>query len=188
MSNYYGVSQSDHGHQYRWIFESDKIHDRLGGEPDTSEDILFPIGGSNSSSTFFTPLNDDIDVIRFLLSPGEIDKEDPTLCEIGEYALTLGGGTGLDDCTQHFLDKYGIYDDAIINRSDDADRHRAKVLQMTEDLKNAGYMEFDSENPFYGKDRHMRFSDLEAIYENIAMEHVKYRQTDPMKKSHHKKR
>ena len=167
MSSYYGVSQRSHGHEYRWIFEADVIHDRLGMEPEASEDIFFPISGSNASSTCFTPLGDEVEAVRYLLSAGECEYEDPSLADIGEYLLTIGSDDNLDDCTQYFLEKYGICDDAIINRNDDKDHHREKVLQMSSELKKAGYAGFDAENPFYGMDRDMKFSDLENLHKKV---------------------
>lgn len=168
MSKYYGVSQSSHGHEYRWIFEADVIHDRLGMEPEPSEDIYFPLGGSNASSTCFSPLDDEVEVIRFLLAAGECEYEDPTLVDIGEYLLTIGSDDELNDCTKYFLEKYGIFDDAIINRNDDKDHHREKVLKMASELKKTGYSGFDSENPFYGMDRNMKFSELEDLHKKVV--------------------
>ena len=165
---YYGVSQSKHGHEYRWIFAAKTVHDRLGREPERWEDSFFPLGGSNASATIFTPIEDDIEVVRFLLEPGIIDYEDPKLVDIGEYILTLGSDDELDDCTQEFLDKYGICDEAIINRYEDGLRHREKTLFMVSGLKQAGYGNFDLKNPFYGRNRDMRFSSLEELYETVV--------------------
>ncbi len=83
---YYGVTQYNHGHEYRWIFDGktiskmlnvseDKIVDDLNGE-----DIGFPIGGSNSSATWFCPIESDEDAKAFLMAAGDgPDLEDPIL-------------------------------------------------------------------------------------------------------------
>jgi len=168
MSIYYGVSQSDHGHEYRWVFEASVIQEKLGSSPGETEDIYFPISGSSASATYFTPLENDIEAVRFLLSAGIMYYEDPELIDIGEYMLTLGSPDTVDDCTEQILDKYGIYDEAIINRDDDGDRHREKVLKMASELKKTGYSGFDSENPFYGMDRNMKFSELEDLHKKVV--------------------
>lgn len=35
-------------------------------------------------------------------------------------------------------------------------------------VKRAGYTGFDSDNPFYGKDKNMRFSEFEDIHEKVV--------------------
>lgn len=117
---YYGVVQSNHGHDYVHIYTYSQIReefDRYGldknllplpGEEESTAclDVLWPIGGSNSSASFIAVLNGEKEAAEFItqeaLGP---DYEDPELIDLAEYIWTLDTDEG---CMQEFLDRYGI--------------------------------------------------------------------------------
>jgi hypothetical protein len=159
---YYGVSQSFHGHEYRYIFDEDTLSENIyDGNPVPDEDCTdchFPIGGSNSSATWIKYLPDDASIKAFLTAPGDgPDLEDPTLVDIGEYLLTVSGEDGA--CTDSFIQAFGL-SYAQLEQSDDSQNHKSRVKNMFRLLQAQGYDTLDYSNPFYGDNRDMRFSEL----------------------------
>ncbi len=169
MKTVYGVSQYNHGHEYRWIFDRDtlikeletnNIMDISGG------DISFPIGGSNSSSTWFTELNSLSSVQTFLTGEAEgPDLEDPTLIDIAEYLLTVD--TDFGSCTERFLKQLHLNKESLTQYDDDK-HHYKSAKSVIEKLKEAGYTEFDYDDPFYGRNRDMRYSELCSLYRKVV--------------------
>lgn len=168
---YYGVSQSCHGHEYRYIFDEDTLSKHIyDGNPVPDEDCtdcLFPIGGSNSSATFIQYLPDDDSIKAFLTAPGDgPDSDDPMLVDIGEYLLTVDNDEGA--CTDVFVQKFGLTYQGL-EQFDDAYCHKENVRKMAEFLKKQGYNEFDHDNPFYGRNRDMQYSKLCELCESMGM-------------------
>ena len=156
----YGVSQLNHGHEYRWIFQKNILSQHIyngGTVPD--EDCIdcgFPIGGGNSSATWLKKLADENAAREFLLAPCEgPDVEDPLLIDIGEYILSVDDE--YDSCTSSVI-TYPV--------PDQYDRRRDAVVAMAEKLAEFGKDGW--ENPFHGDYRSMRFSELECIYHNVG--------------------
>lgn len=174
MSKYYGVSQSHCGHEYRWIYTKESVELEIGEIPtEESVDILWPMGGSNSSATFFTKIEDEEAAIKFLKSKADgPDLEDPELVDIAEYLLTVEIGDG--SCTEDILNKYKI-SKSDLTQYDDIYEHRlksesmiAEMLQFEEKLPElTNYKEIDRENPFYGESGDIRFSELCDMYDEF---------------------
>lgn len=175
MSRYYGVSQFHCGHEYRWIYSQAVVEAEVGEVvPGECVDILWPMGGSNSSATCIVEINNDKEALSFLKAEaGGPDLEDPTLVDIAEYLLTIE--TGDKSCTANFLDYYHI-NKSELTQYDDMYEHRfksesmiAEMLQYEEklsELKN--YKTLDKENPFYGDSRDVRFSELCSMYDEFS--------------------
>lgn len=160
----YGISQMHHGHEYRWIFTEEAVSKAVYNDNevpgDDCKDCRWPIGGSNSSATWIKRLDGDEAIRKFLLAPGDgPDVEDPLLCDIGEYILTVADDCG--SCTEEVAEKLGM-DISKLEQFDDASRHREEVLRLFEAARKKG-LDLDFENPFYGKDKNMRFSELETL-------------------------
>lgn len=107
---YYGVTQSVHGHEYRWIFEKsvlDKnIYDGASAPDHDVIDCGFPIAGSNSSSTTIQRLNTERAIKAFITGPAAgPDTDDPTLVEIGEYCVSVANNH--DSYTDKFMQMFG---------------------------------------------------------------------------------
>lgn len=186
-NTYYGITQSHCGHEYRWIFTKEKVMLQLGEEffqeliedygPIGGDirntwdiDVEFPIGGSNSSATYFQLLNNDEEAKYFLCKPAlGPDVEDPTLVDIAEYLLTVD--TNYDSCTQEFIDKFGL-NLSDLEQYDDEDHHREKAEQMIATLLSTDQFDdiIDRENPFYGFSSDLRFSTLCDMYEVYTKE------------------
>lgn len=172
---YYGVIQSHCGHEYRWIYDEDTLTKNIGeihaGE---SEDIHFPMGGSNSSSTLIVELKSDEDARAFLTCLGDgPDMEDPTLVDIAEYLVSVEPES--DCCTKSFMDKFGFNLNDLI-QYDDCYNHRSKSEQMIAEmlqyednlLELSNYRVIDRDNPFYGESSDMRYSELCSMYEEFT--------------------
>ena len=116
----YYVSQSHYGHEYVWIYDDESllkaagkeiyecIQDWLKGEDSTCIDILFPMGGSNSSATYIVKLNSEEEARDYLLKTPACceDYENPMLVDIAEYIRTINTDEG--SITQEILDKYNL--------------------------------------------------------------------------------
>ena len=168
---YLGVSQSCHGHEYRYIFDEDTLSKNIyngGAVPDEDcNDCLYPIGGSNSSATFIQYLPDDDSIKAFLTGTADgPDSEDPTLVDIGEYILSVANDS--DDCTDVFMQRFNLSYSAL-EQFDDSNYHRANVEKMARFLQSKNYTDFDWNNPFYGKNRGMRYSELCDLCEFLGM-------------------
>ncbi len=166
-----GVAQAHCGHFYKWLFTKNAIADQfdendieLEIEDGLVEDILWPMGGSNSSATSFTLFESDEDVKKYLTTPELIDYEDPMLIDIGEYMCDPGVSGYDGDITFPYMEKLGLsYDDCCFR--EDCDRYYTLVGIMALALENCSCMDFDFLNPFYGQNRDMRYSELCELYE-----------------------
>ena len=170
--SYFGVSQMNHGHEYRWIYDGEtlvKELDLLSEDEilEQSDSVLyFPIGGSNCSATWIEELDTDEKARSFLVSSGDgPDSADPMLVDIAEYLLTISVEDG--SCTQKFLDKFGL---EAYTACDDGYGTMEKSKKMIEALKEAGYEEFDYDDPFYGENRDMTFRELCDLYKKVTEE------------------
>lgn len=170
---YYGVSQSSYGHEYRWIFDEETLKKKLETDDVLSmsgEWVGFPFGGSNSSSTWIQQLSDIKEIENFLVAEGDgPDSSDPMLVDIAEYLVSVD--TDCDSCTQKFLDILGFKKDEMFY-SDDVYGHYASAKSMIEELKNTGYEEFDYDDPFYGENRGMTYSELCDLYNREVKDEV----------------
>lgn len=162
MSNIYGVTQYDYGHEYRFLFREEDVRQNMFDgkeiEDGISMDCGWPIGGSNASATWASKLADDEDIKAFLIAEAYgPDLEDPMLIDIGEYLLSVSGD--YDSCTDEYVKKLGLSYDSLV-QTDDQYHRRAAVTIIAAFLKSRGVTDFDCDNPFYGDNSDMRFSDL----------------------------
>ena len=165
FSDIYGVEQSVHGHNYRFIYTGTDLRGFINlpviiKGHDFYEDIRFPFGGSNCSSTRITALESLDDVKDFLLADYKTDLADPQLIDIAEGICTIQ--TGYNSITSQFIELLHIpqseltKDNALLAESE----------KMIQELKSSDTdYDIDFDNPFYGTSRNMRFSDLTALYE-----------------------
>ena len=162
----YGVSQSFHGHEYKYLFDAETLKKELGYVPEDGacEDIRFPIGGSNSSATFFEELKNDDEIKGFLTTCGEPDYEDPQLVDIAEYLMTIS--TEEPSCTAKYLDKFGLKAQDL-EQYDDCYKRGEKIEKMAKELKKYD-TEFDCDNPFYGDNRNMTYGEFCEFYESVT--------------------
>lgn len=163
----YGVLQMCHGHDYRYLFTREQIiaasrHTGIADLLDRAETggsvSYWPIGGSNSSDAVFTPLDSDEAILAYLKENLGADCEDPSLVELSEYINSIATDEG---CAQEYLDKFGL----TASELEAGDSKYDEAVRMIAELKAAGYEDFDYDNPFYGDNRGMRFSELCAIHE-----------------------
>lgn len=159
----YGVEQSCYGHNYRWIFDKQTLLNRDIPLPDSEdgicEDILFPIGGSNSSATWIVELNSDNAIKDFLLSEYYTEYEDPTLVDIAEGINTISCEDG--SITEYYVKKFAIPEKELTRDNG----YLAEVQGMIQSLKEKNVdCNLDYENPFYGNSRDMRLSELRELY------------------------
>ena len=168
---YYGVSQFNHGAEHKWIFDSKTLSkyvvldDLIDGD---CIDCYFPIGGSNSSCTWFEKLSTDKEIKDFLLRKGDgPDSEDPELVDIAEYYCSVDVNDSWcsdKSCTGKFVEKLGI------TCEDTHDNRYEEVENMLKALECIGYKDFDFKDPFYGKNRDMRYSELRDLYQQQIAE------------------
>ncbi len=117
---YYGVIQANNVHDYVHIYTYEQIRGEfdlykldknllpLPGEEDNKAclDILWPIGGSNSSASFITLLNGEKEAIDFITQAAwGLDYDDPLLVVIAEYGWSLDTNEG---CMKDILERYGL--------------------------------------------------------------------------------
>ena len=168
-NNYYGVTQSSYGHEYRWIFRGDVLAEALGLNSEeeimdrSGNDLFFPMGGSNVSCTWIERLESDKAAVEYLLAEGYPDSEDPMLVDIAEYLVTVSNDS--NSCTQEIIEKFAL-DKKDLSQMDDIYRHYAKTEKMIKNLKLYGYKDFDYDNPYYGENRDMRYSELCELYKS----------------------
>ncbi len=155
----WGVSQIDRGHEYRWIFDEETLEKNdINPHEDNGSEVLFPLGGSNVSCTWFEPLQSDAEVMNFLTKPAVgPDSDDPELVDIAEYYLTCN--CDYDSITKEYLDLFGFKEEDLLQYSPDYEA----ALKLVEELKASGYKGFDNDHPFYGKTKNMRLSELEDL-------------------------
>ena len=166
----YGVTQMNHGAEHRWIFSEEELSRELyDGDPvpDKVYDIPFwPIGGSNCGYSNATKLNTDEEIREFLTAPGlGADLEDPCLVDLAEYYCEADAYN--DWCqvssTRAEMERLGI----SFAETQSNDSRYDEAIKMIEKLRKNGYSDFDYDNPFYGENRNMRFSELCDKYEEI---------------------
>jgi hypothetical protein len=167
---YFGVTQMCHGHEYRWIYDGATLVKELNLlsedeiEKQSDSELYFPIGGSNCSATWILELDSDEKAKHFLTDGGDgPDSEEPMLVDIAEYMLTISTDDG--SCTQMFLDKFGFKACTLF---DDKYGTMEEANQMIAALKEAGYEDFDYEDPFYGENRDMTIQELRNLYKKVT--------------------
>ncbi len=162
--NYYAVTQLNHGAEHKWIFDERTIIDSLGQNfDDFYIDCPWPTGGSSSSATRICKMNSDEEICNFLTAPGEgPGLEDPMLVDLAEYYCSVDvADTWCQDksCTGEFVQKFGLVcEDTHDERYDEAKK-------MIQSLQKSGYTNFDYDDPFYGNDSEMGYSELCDLYE-----------------------
>ena len=167
FSDIYGVEQSIHGHNYRFIYTGTDLRGCINlpiiiKGHDFYEDIHFPFGGDNCSSTRVTTLESLDDVKDFLLAGYKTDYDDPQLIDIAEGVCTIDVSLSNPSITDKFVRLLHIPQNELTK--DNALLAPAK--QMIQELQDADTdYEIDFNNPFYGTSKDMRFSDLTALYE-----------------------
>ena len=167
----YGVEQAHHGHLYRWIFTREGLAEwdiePFSGE---TEDIGFPIGGSNSSATYMVRLNTEEEVKNFLLADYDTDYEDPMLVDIAEGIYTIDTDDEYHGAiTSEFVKLFGISADELT--SDNSLYATAcELIDAIREYDIDKCSGIDYENPFYGESRDMRLSELEEILEKFKLE------------------
>lgn len=167
----YGVMQTHYGHEYRWLFTGEEIQRQMSarGRQLTLDDetwvSFWPIGGSNSSDAVITRLDSDDKIKNFLTERADSELDDPTLCDIAEFYVTVDVEDG--SCTQEYLDKFGLTLKELEQTDDKFDR-RQNSEKMISDLKACGYEDFDYEKPFYGDNSDMRYSELCSLWEQCC--------------------
>ena len=170
MEKYYGVSQSYHGHEYYYVFTKSGI-ERYVKPFESAEEINgmyeFPVGGSNSSVAFIKELNGDEEVVSFLKETGlGPDFEDPCLVDLAEYSKSIDTDDECwSSCTKIFLDKYNINPEEY----EFTDCRYDEAAAMIEELRKAGYEDFDYSDPFYGENRDMTYDELCELYEEVCL-------------------
>lgn len=164
----YGLEQSNHGHLYRWIFTKESLLEQ-GVEPHDGDwrDMLFPIGGSNSSATYITKLNTEEDVRNFLLADYNTDYDDPMLVDIAEGIFTIDTDDDYHgSITSEFVKYFNIPEDELTRENSLMVKAQSLIITIKEcDID--GYSGIDHKNPFYGESRYMRLSELEDIYDEL---------------------
>ena len=164
--NYYSVTEYSNGAEHRWIFDESTLSKKMynGGPVPESDglDIGFPIGGSNSSTTWIEKCTSEVDIKDFLTMPADgPDNDDPMLVDIAEYYLHIDNDFG--SCTDKFVKKFNLeYKD--LNQSDDMYHHKSNAEKMITALKELGYKDFDFEDPFYGNNSDMTYDELYGLY------------------------
>jgi len=167
----YGVMQTHYGHEYRWLFTGEEIQRQMSarGRQLTLDDetwvSFWPFGGSNSSEAVITRLDSDDKIKNFLTERADSELDDPTLCDIAEFYVTVDVEDG--SCTQEYLDKFGLTLKELEQTDDKFDR-RQNSEKMISDLKACGYEDFDYEKPFYGNNSDMRYSELCSLWEQCC--------------------
>jgi len=149
----YAVSQSSHGHEYVWIFDKEglskncsdfeRLKDTLDDWEEVCEDICWPMGGSNSSSTCIEKLT-NLEAAKIFLTRtcNGPDLSDPTLIDIAEYTRTVDVEEG--SITKMILDHYGLVAEAL-----------EQIDPRYDELLDAGY----SPEDFYLDFRDWRYSE-----------------------------
>ena len=115
---YYGVIQGCHGADHVYLYTEEQINaefEKYGINrdylPESAEDtgtydILWPMGGSNSSATYLELCETKEDAVRFLtqtaLGP---DFEDPELVDLAEYYWQIETDEG---CAGDIITEFGI--------------------------------------------------------------------------------
>lgn len=165
----YGVLQSHYGQDVRYLFTEEQIiaesqrtgiNDLLERAKAGESVSYWPIGGSNSGDAVFTPLDSDEVILAYLKENLGVDLEDPMLVDLAEYCNYVDTDEG---CAQEYLDKFGL----SASELKVGDSKYDEAVRMIADLKTAGYEDFNYDNPFYGNNREMRFSELCAIHEAL---------------------
>jgi hypothetical protein len=170
----YGLEQSNHGHLHRWIFTKESLLEQ-GIDPYDTDciDIGFPIGGSNSSGTYIRKLNTEEEIKDFLLEEYETEYEDPMLVDIAEGIYTID----MDDeyhgsITTEYVKLFGIPEEEL-TKENSLLKYAEELINTIKELDTDEDSGIDYENPFYGKSRGMRLSELEDIFEKLGKREMK---------------
>ena len=168
----YGVSQSCYGHEYRWLYKESALREKripIPASGDIANVDFWPMSGSNVSTTFITPLEDDEAIRAFLLGTAELDFSDPMLADIAECCASINvDDAEWDACTNEYVSKLGI------SLADMNELYRSNIYtdtteRMVQALIRAGCERIDKNNPYYGFSSDMRYSELEKLYNEIVV-------------------
>ena len=137
-TNYYIAIQSCHGADHVFLFTEEEINEEFEryninksfipqNDENAVNDILWPMGGSNSSATSIvkveggSPFTANAIVSVFENSCIGPDLEDPTLIDMAEYNYTLNTTEGCmaDFLKENHLDKEKIEKNAMANFEND---------------------------------------------------------------------
>ena len=164
----YGLEQSNHGHLYRWIFTKESLL-KQGIDPHDGDwrDMLFPIGGSNSSATYITKLSTEEEIKNFLLADYNTDYDDPMLVDIAEGILTIDTDDAYyGSITSEFVKHFGIPEDELTKANSLMVQAQSLIAAIKEhDINECSGIDYES--PFYGESREMRLSELEEILDKF---------------------
>ncbi len=173
-----GLSQYLHGAEKRFLIKEDILNQEMfNGEGIPEEtgvyDMLYPIGGSNSSGTEITELFETTDdILSFLTGDCEPDLEDPELVDLAECYLELPeDGLYCDSCTDKILKVLKVDKEDLIESVNSPKYEEAKAIigELQSREEDLGGM-IDLENPWYGNSRDVRFNDLTDTYEAFKKE------------------
>lgn len=166
--NYYLVNQFNHGAEHKWVFNEDQLAEQVyhgGPVPDEDEQPYWPISGSNCGYADIYKAKNDDEIRDFLLSPGDgTEYEDPMLVDIAEYycSVDVNDSWCYESCTGETVQRLGI------QCEDTYDSCYEEAEKMISALQKAGYADFDYNDPFYGENRGMRYSELCGLYEEVC--------------------
>lgn len=167
----YGVTQMNHGADHRWIFSEEDLREDIYSDeesiPDEDEVDCWPIGGSNCGASILIKLDTDEEIKSYLIDPGMgPDVEDPELVDLAEYYCEADYHDHwcYKSSTRTEMERLGITWEETQSR----DSRYEEAEQMIRELQEGGYSDFDYENPFYGENRDMRFSELCDLHEKIC--------------------
>lgn len=156
------LEQSNHGHIYRYVYTDKELKQELEKynlldflEDKQCADIGFPIGGSNSSSTYFIECKTEKEVVEWLESAVEVDYDDPMLVDLSEGIMDIELNEG---CAKYFVDKYNI------DTQTRWDSRYDECNKMIQELKSLGYEYFDYDDAFYGDNSDMTYYELYTLY------------------------
>lgn len=166
MMSYYGVTQMLHGADHRWIFDEQTLSEKVyhgGPVPEEGYEAFFPYGGSNCSESHIVKLDSEEDIKNFLTARGDgPDVEDPMLVDLAEYYLRNEIGEG--SCTETFLKKFGLDPCMVMD-----DRY-LEAKRMMDELRSAHHDGLDYDDPFYGNNRDMRYSELCDLHKQVVLD------------------
>ena len=169
INKIYGVEQSNHGHLYRWIFTEEGLL-KWNVEPfhNEVEDILFPIGGSNSSATYMVKLDTEEQVKEFLLSDYDTDYDDPMLVDIAEGIITIDTDDDYHgSITSEYVKLFDIPEDKLTIENSLIFHTQMLIDEIKKhDVDKCSGIDYN--NPFYGDSSDMRLSELEEIHDKLV--------------------
>lgn len=173
-----GLSQYLHGAEKRFLIKEDVLNQEMfNGEGIPEEtgvyDMLYPIGGSNSSGTEITESFETTgDILSFLTRDCEPDLEDPELVDLAECYLEYpDDGLYCDSCTDEILRVLKVDKEDLVESVNSPKYEEAKAIigELQSREEDLGGM-IDLDNPWYGNSRDVRFNDLTDAYEAFKKE------------------